>query len=117
MSHSRVRADVFETLIRERSAATPDGTAVLEDGGLSTTYAELDERASRTANALVSAGIEPGDRVAFVGENSTAFLATLFGAAKCGAVLVAVNHRLSPAEVDYILRDARPAALVLGRGH
>ncbi len=111
------RIDVVETLIRLRAAATPAAVAIIRDDGAELTYADLDEQANRIAQVLLAAGIGIGERVAFMGENSAEQLACLFGAAKAGAVTVAVNFRLSPSEVDYILRDARPGILVLGRGY
>lgn len=110
------RVERLEDVLRRRAAATPLASAVVTTES-TTTYAELDREASRVANALRADGVGAGDRVAYLGENSTQFLATLYGASKAGAIPTALNFRLAPAEVDYILRDAEPAALVLGAGH
>lgn len=48
--------------IRGFAAATPNATAVI-DGARSLTFAALDERASRVANALLAAGVRSGEHV------------------------------------------------------
>ena len=78
------------------------------------TFADLHERSSRTAQALASAGVKAQDRVAYLGKNAPELFALLFGAAKLNAVTVAVNWRLAPEEVAYILDDARAKVLVVG---
>ncbi|GAA0233472.1 long-chain-fatty-acid--CoA ligase [Cryptosporangium japonicum] len=110
------RIERLEDIPRRRAAATPAASAV-RTATATTTYAELDRDASRVANALIDAGVGPGDRVAYLGENSAQFLATLYGASKAGAIPTALNFRLAPPEVEYILGDAEPAAIVLGHGH
>ena len=60
------------------------------------TYGDLDARSSRVARALLHDGVQPGDRVAILDKNTPEFFELQFGAAKLGAVMVAVNWRLSP---------------------
>ena len=64
--------------------------------GRTTTYAELDRRASQVAQALIAEGVRPGDRIAHLGKNSDLYLELLLGAAKAGVVMVPVNWRLAP---------------------
>ncbi|ROO86456.1 acyl-CoA synthetase (AMP-forming)/AMP-acid ligase II [Actinocorallia herbida] len=109
------RVERFADLLRRRAAATPDLPAVLEPGR-TTTFGQLEARASRVARALLADGVGPGDRVAYIGVNSAAFLEVLHGAAKIGAIATAVNNRLHPREVLQILRDAEPSAVVFGAG-
>jgi acyl-CoA synthetase (AMP-forming)/AMP-acid ligase II len=54
-----------------------------------------------------------GDRVAFIGASGPEFAEVLYGAAKCGAIFTAVNHRLARAEVLAILADAEPAIVIV----
>ncbi|MUV87964.1 AMP-binding protein [Natronomonas sp. CBA1123] len=75
-------------------------------------YADLEARSNRVANALADAGIEPGDRVALYLENSLQFPETFFGVIKAGAVAVPLNHRMDTGRLKYILADADAAALV-----
>jgi acyl-CoA synthetase (AMP-forming)/AMP-acid ligase II len=69
------------------------------------TYAELDERSSAVANALLRANA--GLRVGYLGVNSAFFWAAWFGAAKAGAALTPVNWRLAVPEIADIIDDAQ----------
>jgi len=78
------------------------------------TYRDLDERTSRVANALLGEGIEQQDRVAFFDKNGPEYFDVLIGGAKVNAVDVAVNWRLAPPEVAYIVNDAQAKVLIVG---
>ena len=93
----------------------PEKTAVVH-GQRRYSYAELAERSWRLANALRSAGLEKGDRVATLLFNSPAMLEAHFGVPAAGGVLVAVNNRLSSAEVGYILKHSGARYLLLDAG-
>ena len=90
----------------------PDKIAVV-DGGRRYSYRDLAERSWRLANALRSAGLGKGDRVATLLFNSSAMLEAHFGVPAAGGVLVAVNHRLGAAEIGYILRHSGARYLLL----
>jgi fatty-acyl-CoA synthase len=97
----------------ERSADVfPEQTAVV-DGDRRLTWAELHERVRRLAAALQEAGIERGDRVAFLCLNTTELLEAHFGVPRAGGVLVAINTRLMPAEIAYILEHSGARMLVV----
>jgi acyl-CoA synthetase (AMP-forming)/AMP-acid ligase II len=93
----------------------PDKVAVV-DGDRRYRYRDLAERAWRLANALRSAGLGQGDRVATLLFNSAAMLEAHFGVPAAGGILVAVNHRLAGAEVGYILRHSGARYLLLDTG-
>jgi long-chain acyl-CoA synthetase len=81
-------------------------------GGEAISYANLDARSNRVAQALLADGVGLGDRVVYHGRNSPEHLVVLFACAKLGAVFTPLNVRLAPAEIDAILADAAPAAVV-----
>jgi len=83
----------------------PDKVAVAADKRRYS-YRELAERSWRLANALRSAGLAKGDRVAALLFNSPAMLEAHFGVPAAGGILVAVNNRLSSAEIGYILQHS-----------
>ncbi len=87
----------------------------LTSGDVRLTWAEVDERSSRTANGLASVGIGNQDRVAFLDKNSIEYFDVFLGAAKLNAVTVAVNWRLAPPEVLYIVNDSQATVLVVGQ--
>ena len=100
-------------IIRANGAERPDNRAVTYNG-TSQTFAELDRRSSRIANALISAGVGPQDRVAYLDKNVPAYFEVAFGALKADAVLVGVNWRLAAPEVAHILGDAGATVLFVG---
>ena len=84
--------------IREFAVATPRALAIV-DGERSLTYAALDERSSRLANALLGAGLRAGDRVAIVLGNRLEYPEIAAGLAKAGLPSVPINPRLTAPEV------------------
>src|SRR6201993_786115 len=70
------------------------------------TYAQFADRTRRLAGALRQAGVEPGDRVAFLSTNCHRLLEAYYGVLEAGAVLLPLNIRLAPNELAYILNDA-----------
>ena len=71
-----------------------------------TTYAALYDRARRLAQALVDAGVKPGEPVGTLMWNSAWHLEAYFGIPAAGAVLHTLNLRLTPADIAYIIKDA-----------
>ena len=55
------------------------------------TWKEFDADTDKVAKGLISIGVKKGDKVAIWATNIPEWLLTLFGAAKCGAILVTVN--------------------------
>ncbi|WP_203337512.1 acyl-CoA synthetase [Nocardioides limicola] len=99
--HARFRSDV---------------TAVVYDGD-DLTYGELEDRAARLATVLADAGLGEGDRVAYVGLNSTSFLLTMLAAFRLGAIHVPVNFRLAGPELQSVLERSGATVLVCEQGH
>src|SRR4051794_23466755 len=70
-------------------------------GGLGDlTYARVGALARAQASALDEMGIAAGERVAIVSQNSARLLISFFGVSGSGRVLVPINFRLSPAEIE-----------------
>ena len=86
-----------------------NNTALIFEGR-ETTYTQLDRYANQTANGL-SEWVGSQDRIAVLAKNNDHFFELLMGAGKCGAVLVAINWRLAPPEVQYILKDSEASVL------
>jgi long-chain acyl-CoA synthetase len=78
------------------------------------TYAEMEERANRVAQGLVAEGVGPQDHVAILDKNGPEYFEVLFGGAKANAINVAVNWRLAPREMAYIVNDAEAKVLFVG---
>ena len=67
---------------------------------------------ARAAALLAARGVGEGDRVAILCRNRIEFFELLFGCAKLGAILVPLNWRMPPAELDGLIADAEPALLL-----
>ncbi|HVM52840.1 MAG TPA: fatty acid--CoA ligase [Acidimicrobiales bacterium] len=106
--------DTIAKLVRIHGKERPDRPA-LTAGDRTMTFAELDQRSSQVANALQAEGVGPQDRVAFLDKNSIEYFELLFGGAKLNAVNVAVNWRLAPPEIAYIVNDAEAKVFVVGQ--
>ncbi|WP_063021886.1 long-chain-fatty-acid--CoA ligase [Nocardia niwae] len=102
--------------IRRIVGYQPDAVAISYPG-TELDYAHLDERIARLAGVLSACGIGQGDRVAYVGMNSPAFLLTLFAAARVGAVFTPVNFRLTGPELRAVLDRSGAIAVVAEEGH
>jgi len=100
-------------LVRDHGRNRPDVVALVY-GTEEITWRELDERSNLVSSALVAHGLEAGDRVAFLGKNAPEYFDVLFGAAKLGVVTVAVNWRLNPTEIAFIVNDAEAAIVFVG---
>ena len=94
-------------------AALSGGAIALEElaTGRRLTYAELDARAARVAGLLAARGIGAGDRVAIFCRQRIAFFEALFACARLGALLVPLNWRMPPSELEILIADAEPALL------
>ncbi|KFU80371.1 fatty-acyl-CoA synthase [Amycolatopsis lurida] len=81
--------------------------------GETTTWAELSRRSLRLAAGLAARGVTEGHRVATLTLNHPWFVETVFAANSLGAMAVPLSFRLAPAELDYILADCAPSAIVV----
>jgi fatty-acyl-CoA synthase len=95
-----------------RSAEVFADKVAIVHGDRRITYRQFAAEVTRLAHALRASGIGPGDRVAYLCPNIPELLAAHFGVPLAGAVLVAINTRLAPDEVRYIL-DHSGAKLVV----
>src|SRR5947208_2090013 len=90
------------SFLRRSASVFPDRTAVAH-GERRYSYRQLEDRVDRLVRALHAAGLERGDRVAFLSPNTPALLEAHYGVPAAGGVLVAINTRLNSEEVGYIL--------------
>ena len=102
-------------MLSEVRSRTPEATAVAYRGAR-LTFAELDDAARRAARGLSELGVGRGDRVALWLPNSPAYLVLWLGAARLGAITVAVNTRFRAGEVADIVRRSRARVLALWPG-
>ena len=101
------------SMLRHWATHRPDAP-MLTLGDTTITWAEGYDRAIRVASGLAAEGVGPGDRVAILDRNGIDFFEVFFGCALLGAVSVAVNWRLAPAEMAAIIEDAGATVLFYG---
>ncbi|MBC2666738.1 malonyl-CoA synthase [Novosphingobium flavum] len=85
--------------------------AFLPDGAV-VSYGEVETASARYANALVSLGVQAGDRVAVQVEKSIEMLLLYLGCLRSGAVFLPLNTAYTAGELDYFVADAEPALFV-----
>lgn len=84
--------------------------------GVELTFGQLDARSTRYAHKLVAQGVRPGDRVAAWLDSSMDVVVALLGHYKAGAVHVPINTHYGQKELDHILEDSAPCAILVD-GH
>ncbi|HET6154105.1 MAG TPA: class I adenylate-forming enzyme family protein [Marmoricola sp.] len=100
------------TGIRDFGRATPDGIAVVH-GDRSLTFAGLDDRSNRLAQATLASGISPGDPVAVLAGNSLEYFEIAAAMAKAGIPTVPLNTHNNVADNEYILGHSGARGIVL----
>ncbi|TDQ05723.1 long-chain-fatty-acid--CoA ligase [Labedaea rhizosphaerae] len=102
-------ADIVEFWAGQR----PDGVAV-RFGDQAWTWAQWQDRIARNVGAQLAAGLEPGDRVAFLDKNHPACLETTLACALVGTANAVVNFRLAADEIAFVVDDAQATVLFAG---
>src|SRR6478735_7683878 len=94
------------------ASAFADRTAFIGER-LRYTYGEMRERCARLAGALHQIGVTPGDVVSVLAPNTNVLLEAHFGVPMAGAVLNALNTRLTGDELAYIVDHAGARVLLV----
>jgi fatty-acyl-CoA synthase len=102
------------TFLARSAAVFPDKVAII-DGERHITYRQFEDRVHRLASALQACGLKPGQMVSFLSPNTAPMLAAHFAVPLAGGVLGAINFRLNPAEIAYILNHSESAFLFVDR--
>ena len=101
-------ADILEQM----ADSVPDRAAVVSMEA-TYTYAEIDERANRLANHLLSLGVKHGDHVAVHAYNCIEWVDAFFACPKIGAVAINVNYRYTEAELVHVYGNSQSVALIV----
>jgi acyl-CoA synthetase (AMP-forming)/AMP-acid ligase II len=100
-------------LLTRRSQLDPDRIGLVFEGQ-TFTYREFNERCNRWAHAFADLGVEKGNRIGILLKNCNEFLEAYFGLAKIGCIIVPLNWRLTPQELEYICKDSGLRGLTYG---
>ncbi|MFW8637378.1 class I adenylate-forming enzyme family protein [Cribrihabitans pelagius] len=105
--HNRVHG-----LLEAAAEARPDALALRDHDGRRLSWREMEAAAHAAAEQLKAAGVRPGDRVVLVCENCAEVIAFFYGASLLDAAAVAINARLTTAELDRIFAHSDPSAVM-----
>jgi len=105
--HAMTLGDV----LRSNRRSFPDRLAAV-CGDDRFTYTQLDERVNRLARSLAHAGVAPGERVLWLGQNCHRVLELLLACAKLGAIFCPANWRQSADELAFVVSDSDPRVVV-----
>src|SRR5258706_8018283 len=97
--------------LRRSAAVFADRIAVI-DGERRFTYSEFFDRTQRLAGALCALGVTPGARVAVLAPNTHVLLESHYGVPFAGAVLVALNARLTAGDLHAIVAHCGAQVLI-----
>ena len=110
-AYRTLRMHGIADVLREHRRSRPQMIAAV-DGDVRLTWRELDERVNRLANALRTLGVEQGERVLWLGQNSFRLFEGLLAAAKLGAVFCPANWRQSGPELAAVVDDFSPRVVI-----
>jgi len=99
---------VYDLIVRSAHGHA-DATAWVEaEDGRRMTFAQFKTSVDRLAAGLQRIGLNKGDRIGIVGQNSLEYFLLYGAAAALGAIVLPVNWRLSADEMVFNLEDGSP---------
>lgn len=104
----------FADPIHRALQVAPNKIAVM-DGEQSFTFAQLYDRSTRLVQGLRNLGLQDGDRVAILADNSHVYMETYLGVPAGGLVVVPLNTRHAAPELRYALEDSGAKVLITDR--
>jgi benzoate-CoA ligase len=98
----------------DRNVAEGRGAApAFHHEGRTLTYADVQDLANRTGNALRELGVQMEDRVLVLCLDAPEFLGAFWGAIKIGAIPIPINTMMRAADYLYFLQDSRAKVAVI----
>lgn len=117
-----MRGNIYD--INVNPTAYVERTALYHPGKLAVVYEREDwtygafaAEVRRFAHYIASLGIEPGDRVAYLGLNSRGYLVTMFGTWWDKRLFMPLNFRLAAREIASLVKRGRPKVIVVEPSH
>jgi long-chain acyl-CoA synthetase len=113
MAEIKTLVDLFESSCRVRGEAPLFGT---RQGKIFKwiSYAETHRRVAQVRSLLRNLGVERGDRVALIANNSIDWATICYATAGCAAIAVPMYPEQRPSDWEFVLRDCRPKVVFLG---
>tara|TARA_Y100000590_G_scaffold247425_1_gene278010 strand:- start:32163 stop:33701 length:1539 start_codon:yes stop_codon:yes gene_type:complete len=95
------------------SEIMPDRVATVFDNEF-TSYSMLDHEVNLIASGLMSMGVNPGDRVAFLDVNTDRQIKLIYSIARAGGISVPINYRAKSSEIEFCINDSGASVIVVG---
>ena len=103
---------LYNDWIHQQLRVQPDALAVHDlTDNRAFTWRQFNDRVDALAQRLCDKGIKVGDRIAYLGLNSSDVVEIFFATVRIGAVYVPLNFRLTPPELSFIIGDCTPSAV------
>ena len=102
---------VIGDVYRLNAARYRDKPAFVMPDGRKRSFADLYDRVLRLCGALLSHGLTPGHRVGILARNRIEYVEG-YGVSTAGFIALPLNWRLSPRELEAVLQDAEPCAVL-----
>ncbi|MFP6709866.1 MAG: class I adenylate-forming enzyme family protein [Alphaproteobacteria bacterium] len=106
------RKATIGALFHSRVPANPQHRAVV-DGDRVQSYAVLEERSNRLANALLYSGLQGGDRVGLLARNRLEYVEIELAAAKAGLIVACLNWRLGDRELQHCINLVEATVVIV----
>lgn len=104
--------DTATDVIRRHAASTPRAIAFTDEHGDALTWRGYDQAADRIAGALISTGLDRGDRTVVLMEDGGLVHSAFVGAERAGLVIMGIGHRAGPAELDHLIGKSNAKAII-----
>lgn len=101
----------------KQAELNPERVAVETSMGELISFSDLRKRSRGMAQSLIDSGVNPGDHVAFLSDNSPHFPVFIHAISYVGAIAVLLNTRLTAPEISFQLKDAHISHFYIGRGY
>ncbi len=106
-----MKQDIF-SIFRQHAATSPDAPFLILPDQCVISYADALARARQMAGLFRDVGVTRGDRIAVQVEKGADALLTYLATFSIGAAYLPLNTAYTPTELDFFLRDARPALFI-----
>lgn len=103
----------ISALVAEAAADVPDRQALVESGGRSLTWAQLEDEVARLATGLGAHGVRAGQRVMIAVGNRIEFVTTYLAVLRAQVVAVPVNPRSTASELARMMADSGTRLVVV----
>lgn len=99
-------------ILKNAALAYPGKEVIDATNGIRRTYKELDERVNRIASGFLERGYKPGDFIALLAGWRIETIEVCFACARTGTIFIPLSYRLSPAEIENLLRFTGAKAII-----